>query len=53
VTDIAFRGGDALLLLQARGEVLRLVLPGGAPLPEPGAEIVIAWDSASLAPLQA
>lgn len=53
VTDIAFRGGDALVLAQASGEVLRLVLPGGAPLPEPGAEIVLAWDAAALAPLQA
>lgn len=53
VTDIAFRGGDALLLVEAGGETLRLVLSGGAPLPEPGAEIVIAWDAAALAPLQA
>jgi ABC-type Fe3+/spermidine/putrescine transport system ATPase subunit len=53
VTDIAFRGGDALLLVEACGEILRLVLSGGASLPQPGAEIVIAWDAAALAPLHA
>jgi putrescine transport system ATP-binding protein len=53
VTEIAFRGGDALVLVQAAGETLRLVLPGGAPLPEPGAEVLLAWDAAALAPLQA
>lgn len=53
VTDIAFRGGDALVLAQAGGQTLRLVLPGGVPLPEAGAEIALAWDAAALAPLSA
>ena len=53
VTDIAFRGGDALVLAEAGGEALRLVLPGGAALPEMGADIFLAWDSAALAPLAA
>ncbi len=53
VTEIAFRGADALVLAQAEGQALRLVLPAGAPLPEPGAEIFLAWDAAALAPLSA
>jgi ABC-type Fe3+/spermidine/putrescine transport system ATPase subunit len=53
VTDIAFRGGDVLLLAEAEGQGLRLVLPAGAALPVPGAEIFLAWDAAALAPLLA
>jgi len=53
VTEIAFRGGDALVLADADGQSLRLVLPGGAALPEPGAEIFLGWDAAALAPLSA
>nr|WP_249731825.1 ABC transporter ATP-binding protein [Roseococcus sp. SDR] len=53
VTEIAFRGGDVLLLAQAEGQVLRLVLPAGLALPEPGAEVFLAWDAAALAPLSA
>ncbi|UPY36299.1 ABC transporter ATP-binding protein [Sediminicoccus sp. KRV36] len=53
VRDIAFRGGDALVLAEAEGEVLRLVLPGGARLPEAGAAVFLAWDAAALAPLSA
>ena len=53
VTDIAFRGGDALVLAEAGGETLRLVLPGGVALPEVGVEVFLAWDSAALAPLTA
>jgi ABC-type Fe3+/spermidine/putrescine transport system ATPase subunit len=53
VTDIAFRGGDALVLAEAGGDALRLVLPGGMALPEVGAEICLAWDAAALAPLSA
>jgi len=53
ITDIAFRGGDALVLVEAAGEALRLVLPGGEAMPEVGAEIYLAWDAAALAPLAA
>jgi putrescine transport system ATP-binding protein len=53
VREIAFRGGDTLVLAEASGEVLRLVLPGGVGLPEPGAEILLGWDADALAPLQA
>ena len=53
VTEIAFRGGDVLLLAAAEGQSLRLVLPAGVALPEPGAEVVLAWDAAALAPLRA
>lgn len=53
VTEIAFRGGDALVLAEADGQSLRLLLPGGAALPEPGAEIMLGWDAAALVPLSA
>ncbi|WP_421989249.1 ABC transporter ATP-binding protein [Roseococcus sp.] len=54
VTDVAFRGGDALILAQvAGGPLLRVVLPAGEALPEAGATIVLAWDAAALAPLAA
>ncbi|TCH96395.1 ABC transporter ATP-binding protein [Roseococcus sp. SYP-B2431] len=54
VADLAFRGGDALLLAQvAGGPLLRVVLPAGAALPEAGAAILLAWDAAALAPLAA
>ena len=53
VTEIAFRGGDALVLAEAAGLTLRVVLPGGAPLPEPGAELCLAWDATALVPLSA
>ena len=54
VADLAFRGGDALLLAQVPdGPLLRVVLPAGAPLPEAGARILLAWDAAALAPLAA
>jgi putrescine transport system ATP-binding protein len=53
VTDIAFRGGDVLLLAEAEGQSLRVVLPAGAALPEPGAEVILAWDATALAPLLA
>jgi ABC-type Fe3+/spermidine/putrescine transport system ATPase subunit len=53
VADIAFRGGDVLLLAEAEGQALRVVLPAGAPSPEPGAEVFLAWDAAALAPLSA
>jgi len=53
ITDIAFRGGDALVLAEAGGEALRLVLPGGAALPEVGVEIFLTWDAAALIPLAA
>lgn len=53
VTEIAFRGTDALVLAEAAGETLRLVLPGGAALPDAGAEVFLAWDAAALAPLSA
>ena len=54
VADLAFRGGDALLLAQVPdGPLLRVVLPSGAPLPEAGARIHLAWDADALAPLAA
>ncbi len=51
VTEIAFRGADAVVLAEAPGAGLRLVLPAGAALPEPGAEVFLTWDAAALAPL--
>ena len=53
VTEIAFRGGDALVLAEACGEILRVVLPGGAALPVLGEELFLAWDSRALSPLSA
>jgi ABC-type Fe3+/spermidine/putrescine transport system ATPase subunit len=54
VTDVAFRGGDALILAQvAGGPLLRVVLPAGMSLPEAGATVLLAWDAAALAPLAA
>ncbi|MDB5412000.1 MAG: transporter ATP-binding protein [Rubritepida sp.] len=53
VLEVAFRGGDALVLAQASGQVLRVVLPAGATLPEPGAAIILAWEPSALAPLLA
>ncbi len=54
VADLAFRGGDALLLAQVEGgPLLRVILPAGAPLPEPGARLHLAWEAEALAPLAA
>jgi putrescine transport system ATP-binding protein len=54
VEEVAFRGADALILARpAAGEALRVVLPPGAELPEPGAAIALAWEASSLAPLSA
>jgi putrescine transport system ATP-binding protein len=53
VTEIAFRGGDVLMLVQAEGLPLRVVLPAGAALPEAGAQVFLAWDAGALAPLSA
>ena len=53
ITELAFRGADVLLLAAAEGELFRLVLPAGTPLPEPGAEVFLAWDAAALVPLSA
>ena len=53
VTEVAFRGSDALLLAQANGQLLRVVVPGHADPPTPGTGVTLAWDAASLAPLGA
>ena len=54
VTELAFRGGDALMLVRTQaGQVLRVILPAGAALPEPGAAVGLAWDDAALTPLSA
>ena len=54
VEEVAFRGADALLLARPpAGEALRVVLPPGAALPEPGTEIALAWEASALAPLSA
>ena len=53
VTEIAFRGGDALLLARGGGQVLRVVVPGGTFLPDHGARVFLEWDAAALVPLSA
>jgi putrescine transport system ATP-binding protein len=54
VQDIAYRGADAVLVARlADGTALRVLLPAGAALPEPGAAIALDWDAADLVPLAA
>jgi len=53
VAEIAFRGGDALLLALTAGQMLRVVVPGGTPLPDRGAHVFLEWDATALVPLVA
>ena len=54
VQEVAYRGADAVLVARlADGTALRVLLPAGAALPEPGASVALDWDAADLVPLAA
>ncbi|CAA9280255.1 MAG: hypothetical protein AVDCRST_MAG08-3722, partial [uncultured Acetobacteraceae bacterium] len=43
--DLAYRGEASVALVATTGgQVLRVVVPGGAKPPAPGGEVALAWD---------
>jgi putrescine transport system ATP-binding protein len=54
VQEVAYRGADAVLVARLTdGTALRVLLPTGAALPEPGTSVALAWDAEDLVPLAA